>query len=64
MLSKKLSNRRAITKVYVWSIPVFTLDTVSKNRLYLRNAWKACGKVKGVERGKFQKATSNFILFV
>ena len=46
------------------SIPVVTLDTVSKNRSYLRNAWIACGKVKGVVPGKFQKATSNFILIV
>ena len=53
-----------MTKVYVWSISVVTLDTVSKNRLYLRNAWIACGKVKGVVPGKVQKATSNFILIV
>ena len=64
MLSKKLRYRRAITKVYVWSIPVVTLDTVSKKRLYLRNAWIACVKVKGVVPRKFQKATSNFILIV
>ena len=50
--------------MYEWSIPVVTLDTVSKNRLYRRNAWKACGKVKGVVSGKFQKASSNFILIV
>ena len=46
------------------SIPVVTLDTVAKNRLYLRNRWKACEKVEGVVSGKIQKATSNFILIV
>ena len=50
--------------VYVWSIPVVTLDTVAKNRLYLRNRWEACEKVVGVVPGKIQKATSNFILIV
>ena len=50
--------------VYVWSIPVVTLDTVAKNRLYLRKRWEACEKVVGVVPGKIQKATSNFILIV
>ena len=64
MTFKKLSYRHAITIVYVWSIPVVTLDTVAKNRLYLRNRWEACEKVVGVVPGKIQKATSNFILIV
>ena len=46
--------------MYVWSIPVVSLDTVAKNRLYL----EACEKVVGVVPGKIQKATSNFILIV
>ena len=50
--------------MYVWSIPVVTLDTVAKNRLYLRNRWEACEKEVGVVPGKIQKATSNFILIV
>ena len=50
--------------MYVWSIPVVTLDTVAKNRLYLRNRWEACEKEVGVVPGKNQKATSNFILIV
>ena len=43
--------------MYVWSLPVVTLDTVAKNRLYLRNRWEACEKVVGVVPGKIQKAT-------
>ena len=55
-----MSYRHAITNVYVWSIPVVTLDTVAKNRL----SWKACEKSQRVVSGEIQKATSNFILIV
>ena len=44
--------------MYVWSLPVVTLDTVAKNRL----SWKACEKCQRVVSGKNKKATSNFIL--
>ena len=50
--------------MYEWSIPVVILDTVAKNRLYLRNRWEACEKVVWVVPGKIQKVTSNFILIV
>ena len=49
-----------ITKVYVWSIPVVTLDTVAKNRLYLESLWKS----QRVVPGNIQEATSNFILII
>ena len=56
----ELQTRARLLKVYVWSIPVVTLDTVAKNRL----SWKACEKSQRVVSGKIQKATSNFILIV
>ena len=45
--------------MYVWPIPVVTLDIVAKNILYLRGAWQAYEKVKGVVPGKIQNATFN-----
>ena len=53
--SKKLSYRHAITKVYVWSIPVVTLDTVAKIDYNSVMLGKHLKKVKGLYQEKFKR---------
>ena len=54
------AHRQAITRVYVWSIPL--LPWIQLLKIDYRG--KLVKNVKGLLSGKIKKATSNFILIV